>query len=226
MGSPDPRLLTFRSLGAAGTVTGSKHLLECGEERILLDCGLFQGVKNLRELNWQPLAVDPASIDAVVITHAHLDHTGYLPRLVREGFAGRIHSSASTAAVAEIILRDSAYLQERDAAFLNKHGATKHHPALPLYDIDDAERALDLFTTHPFGREFALWDGGRDGGAQIFSGSDLGGLPRGLCAPGFEERHHSPNETDDINGGGSHPGSANGDPLLNDDCKDRRVLRP
>ena len=154
MSSGDRQALTLCSLGAAGTVTGSKHLLESGGTRILVDCGLFQGVKNLRELNWEPLAVDPSSIDAVIVTHAHLDHTGYLPRLVREGFRGRILSTPATAAVAAIILRDSAYLQERDAAFLNKHKASKHHPALPLYDSEDAERAIALFTTHPFGREF------------------------------------------------------------------------
>lgn len=148
--------LTLRSLGGAGTVTGSKHLLEAAGKRILVDCGLFQGVKNLRELNWKRLPVDAASVDAIVVTHAHLDHTGYLPRLVRDGFRGPIVSTAATAAVADIILRDSAKLQERDAEFLNKHKATKHHPALPLYDSQDAQRALDLFTTHPFGQEFEL----------------------------------------------------------------------
>ena len=133
--------VTLRSLGAASTVTGSKHLLESGGRRILVDCGLFQGVKNLRELNWETLPVEPASIDAVIVTHAHLDHTGYLPRLVRNGFRGPIYATAATRAVAQIILRDSAYLQEKDAAFLNKHKASKHHPALPLYDQQDAERA-------------------------------------------------------------------------------------
>jgi metallo-beta-lactamase family protein len=152
--------LSLRCLGAAGTVTGSKHLLESDGKRILLDCGLFQGVKNLRELNWAPLAVEPESIDAVVVTHAHLDHTGYLPRLVSDGFRGPIVSTAATAAVAEIILRDSAYLQERDAAFLNKHKASKHHPALPLYDSEDARKALELFTTHPFGAEVDVGDTG------------------------------------------------------------------
>ena len=152
--------LTLCSLGAASTVTGSKHLLESGGRRILVDCGLFQGVKNLRELNWAPLAVEPESIDAVVITHAHLDHTGYLPRMVRNGFTGPIFCTEATAAVAEIILRDSAYLQERDAAFVNKHKASKHHPALPLYDSQDAERTLELFKTQPFGQAFSLWDSG------------------------------------------------------------------
>lgn len=148
--------LSLRSLGAASTVTGSKHLLEAQGNRILVDCGLFQGVKNVRELNWAPLEVDPSSIDAVIVTHAHLDHTGYLPKLVRDGFRGPIVSTDATAAVAEIILRDSAYLQERDAAFLNKHQASKHHPALPLYDGEDARRAIELFDTHLFGREFSL----------------------------------------------------------------------
>ena len=159
--------LTLCSLGAASTVTGSKHLLEAEGKRILLDCGLFQGVKNLRELNWAPLAVDPSSIDAVVVSHAHLDHTGYLPRLVRDGFRGPIVSTEATAAVAEIILRDSAYLQERDAAFLNKHKASKHHPALPLYDSEDARRAIELFDTHPFGQEFSLPGWGSVGGPVV-----------------------------------------------------------
>jgi len=156
----DDAELTLCCLGAANTVTGSKHLLEADGKRILVDCGLFQGAKVWRELNWNRLAVEPESIDAVVLTHAHLDHTGYLPRLVRDGFRGPIVCTEATAAVADIILRDSALLQERDAAFLNKHKATKHHPALPLYDSGDAQRALDLFTTRPFGREFDLPDGG------------------------------------------------------------------
>lgn len=160
MDSSGGQPLTLCSLGAASTVTGSKHLLDTGGGRILVDCGLFQGVKNLRELNCAPLEVDPGSIDAVVITHAHLDHTGYLPRLVKDGFRGQIVCTESTAAVAEIILRDSAYLQERDAAFLNKHHASKHNPALPLYDGKDAERTLELFATRPFGREFTLPDQG------------------------------------------------------------------
>ena len=152
--------LTLRSLGAASTVTGSKHLLESGGRRILVDCGLFQGLKNLRELNWAPLAVEPSSIDAVIITHAHLDHTGYLPRLVRDGFTGPILCTDATKAVAEIILRDSAFLQERDAAFLNKHRASKHHPALPLYDQQDAERAMELFSTREFGKQFSVSEDG------------------------------------------------------------------
>lgn len=148
--------LTLSSLGAASTVTGSKHLLEAAGMRILVDCGLFQGLKNLRELNWKRLPVEAGGIDAVIITHAHLDHTGYLPRLVRDGFRGPIYATEATKSVAEIILRDSAYLQEREADFLNRHHGTKHSPAQPLYDSQDAERALSLFTTRPFGEEFAL----------------------------------------------------------------------
>lgn len=148
--------LTLSSLGGAGTVTGSKHLLEAQGKRILVDCGLFQGVKNLRELNWKRLPVAADSIDAVIVTHAHLDHTGYLPRLVRDGFRGPIVATAATASVADIILRDSAFLQEREAALLTEHHATKHSPALPLYDSADAQRALDLFTTRDFGTEFSM----------------------------------------------------------------------
>lgn len=148
--------LTLSSLGAAGTVTGSKHLLEAGGVRILVDCGLFQGLKNLRERNWRPLPVEASSIDAVIVTHAHLDHTGYLPRLVREGFQGPIIATPATESVSAIILRDSAFLQEREAALLNKYRATKHSPALPLYDGADAEAALAKFTTRPFGTQFDL----------------------------------------------------------------------
>ena len=143
-------------LGAAGTVTGSKHLLRFGDTRLLIDCGLFQGLKNLRELNWEPLPVEPHGIDAVVLTHGHLDHCGYLPRLARDGFAGRIHATAATRDVAALILRDSAFLQEKDADFANRHGFSKHHPALPLYDIDDAERTIRMFSPAPLHREVAL----------------------------------------------------------------------
>lgn len=135
--------LTLRSLGGAGTVTGSKHLLELGGRRVLVDCGLFQGLKALREQNWAPLPVDPASIDVVILTHAHLDHCGYLPKLVREGFRGDIVCSAATADLAEIIMMDSAKIQESDADFANRHGFSKHQPALPLYGKHDAEKAVE-----------------------------------------------------------------------------------
>jgi metallo-beta-lactamase family protein len=141
---------TLTSLGGAGTVTGSKHLLEADGKRILVDCGLFQGLKNLRELNWARFPVAPASIDAIVLTHAHLDHCGYIPRLALQGFRGPVVCTAATRDVAELILRDSGHLQEKDAEFANRHGFSKHHPALPLYGVIDAERALEQFRPAPF----------------------------------------------------------------------------
>ena len=142
--------LTLTSLGGAGTVTGSKHLLDHDGRHLLVDCGLFQGPRELRELNWQPLAVKPATIDAVVLTHAHLDHSGYLPRLVRQGFDGPIFATPATIDVARLILLDSAFLQEKDAEFANRHGFSRHKPALPLYTRADAERALEQFRGVPF----------------------------------------------------------------------------
>ncbi len=132
--------LTF--LGAAGTVTGSKHLLDLGDRRVLIDCGLFQGLKELRLRNWAPLPIDPARIDAVILTHAHLDHCGYLPRLVAQGFRGRIFCTPGTRELCTLVLPDSAHIQEEDARDANRHGYTKHHPALPLYTSNDAARAI------------------------------------------------------------------------------------
>ena len=132
--------LTF--LGAAGTVTGSKHLLDFGDRRVLVDCGLFQGLKELRLRNWAPFPVDAARIDAVVLTHAHLDHCGYLPRLVSQGFRGRIFCTPGTHDLCTIVLPDSAHLQEEEARYANKHGYSKHQPALPLYTRLDAARTL------------------------------------------------------------------------------------
>ncbi len=134
--------LTF--LGAAGTVTGSKHLLDTGTHRVLVDCGLFQGLKELRLRNWDPLPVDATSIDAVVLTHAHLDHCGYLPRLVSQGFRGRVYCTPATRELCTLILPDSAHIQEEDARDANRYQYSKHHPALPLYTAEDAERALTL----------------------------------------------------------------------------------
>lgn len=151
--------LTLTSLGGVSTVTGSKHLFELDGRRIMVDSGLFQGVKNLRELNWATLPVPPASIDAVVLTHAHLDHSGYLPKMVRDGFEGPIYSTAATRDVAELILRDSAHIQENDAAFLNRIGKSKHKPALPLYTEADAVRALGAFETREFGETFEVGHG-------------------------------------------------------------------
>ncbi len=140
--------LTF--LGGVGTVTGSRHLLREGGRSILVDCGLFQGLKMLRLKNWSAFPVDPATIDTVVLTHAHLDHSGYLPKLVREGFGGRIVCSAATADLCELLLLDSAKIQEGDAEFANRHGFSKHKPALPLYGKQDALRALRQFTALEF----------------------------------------------------------------------------
>jgi len=132
--------LTF--LGAAGTVTGSKHLLDLGDHRVLFDCGLFQGLKELRDRNWATIPIEPARIDAVVLTHAHLDHCGYLPRLVANGFRGRIFCTPATGELCSLVLLDSARIQEEDARDANRHGYTKHAPALPLYTENDAARAL------------------------------------------------------------------------------------
>lgn len=135
-------MLTF--LGAAGTVTGSKHLLDTGSHRVLVDCGLFQGLKKLRLRNWQPLPVPADSIHAVILTHAHLDHCGYLPRLVAQGFKGRVFCTAGTRDLCSLVLPDSARIQEEDAHDANRYGYSKHHPALPLYTTLDADRVLSL----------------------------------------------------------------------------------
>lgn len=145
--------------GAAGTVTGSRHLVETAGRRILVDCGLFQGLKPLRLRNWEPFPVDPVSIDAVVLTHAHIDHSGWLPRLVRDGFAGEIWCTPSTLELCRIMLPDSAHLQEEDAKYANKRRSSRHHPALPLYTAADAERALDRLRSHPFGQNFTVAPG-------------------------------------------------------------------
>jgi metallo-beta-lactamase family protein len=136
--------LTF--LGATGTVTGSRFLVEGAEGRILVDAGLFQGVAELRHRNWVPPDLDPSTLDAVVVTHAHLDHSGYLPKLVKDGFTGPIVCHPQTAELVAIVLRDSAHLQEEDARYANAEGFSKHRPALPLYDRDDAERTLPLLS--------------------------------------------------------------------------------
>ena len=146
--------LTF--LGAAGTVTGSRFLVEAGDRRVLVDAGLYQGVSSLRRRNWTSFAVPPSSLDAVVLTHAHLDHCGYLPRLVGDGFCGRVVSTRDTADLAAIVLRDSAHLQEEDARWANEGGWSKHRPALPLYDSTDVEATLRLFEPVDFGERVGL----------------------------------------------------------------------
>jgi len=136
--------MTLTCLGAARTVTGSKHLLEVGGQRVLTDSGLFQGLKELRERNWQPLPVRATDIKAVILTHAHLDHSGYLPRLVGQGFRGRIYCTPATAELTRIVLADAAKLQEEDAERANRKGYTRHRPALPLFTVQDADRAMTL----------------------------------------------------------------------------------
>ena len=141
-------------LGAAGTVTGSKYLLRSGAHQILVDCGLFQGFKPLRLRNWADPPFDPAAISAVVLTHAHIDHSGYLPLLFKKGFRGRIYSSEATLELCRILLPDSARLAEEDAERANRRGYSKHKPALPLYTERDAKAALENFVTVPFGNDF------------------------------------------------------------------------
>jgi metallo-beta-lactamase family protein len=140
----------LRFLGGAGTVTGSRFLVETRNARVLVDCGLFQGVKVLRERNWASFPVPPDSIDAIVLTHAHLDHTGYVPALVRNGFAKHVWATTATAALCRILLPDSGHLQEEEAAYANRKGYSKHAPALPLYTEDDANTALMQFRPAPF----------------------------------------------------------------------------
>ncbi len=151
--------LTITFLGAANTVTGSKYLVEDGNHRILVDCGLFQGFKNLRLRNWARLPVDPRSIDTVLLTHAHLDHSGYLPLLIKNGFDGRVICSQATAELCNILLPDSGHLAEKEADFANRHGFSKHKPALPLYDQQDAENALKSFYPIEFHKDFKVGRG-------------------------------------------------------------------
>ena len=148
--------MKIQFLGGAGTVTGSKTLIESGENRILIDCGLFQGIKPLRELNWEPLAVLPSSIDAVVLTHGHLDHCGWLPRLVAQGFTGKIYCSAPTAAIAKLILLDSGKIQEEDANRANEEHYSKHELAKPLYTVAEAEAVFKQFTVVPLHKELSI----------------------------------------------------------------------
>lgn len=135
---------TLSFWGAAGTVTGSKYLVETDRARVLIDCGLFQGKRELRERNWQEPPFNASSLSAVLLTHAHIDHTGYLPRLVRHGFRGPVYCSRGTADLLKILLPDSARLQEEEASYRNRHKITKHVPALPLYTEPDAREALKL----------------------------------------------------------------------------------
>lgn len=146
-------------LGGTGTVTGSKYLLTHEGRRLLVDCGLFQGLKQLRLRNWDALPVDPAGIDAVLLTHAHMDHSGFVPRLVQLGFRGKVYCTSATRELCELLLPDSGRLQEEDADFANRHGHSRHKPALPLYTEQDARAALKRFEVLPFGQECAPWTG-------------------------------------------------------------------
>lgn len=151
--------LNITFLGGVGTVTGSKYLLEVGGRRLLVDCGLFQGFKQLRLRNWAPPLFDPASLDAVILTHAHLDHSGYVPLLVRTGFKGPIYATSGTRDLCAVLLPDSGHLQERDAEFANRHGFSKHRPAKPLYTQDDAEASLKRFKPVAFAQDLDLGEG-------------------------------------------------------------------
>jgi metallo-beta-lactamase family protein len=146
--------MQIKFLGATNTVTGSKHLVTLGSNRILVDCGLFQGYKQLRLRNWSPLPIPPFKINAVVLTHAHLDHSGYLPLLVKNGFRGKIHCSEATYELCRILLPDSGHLMEEEANYANRYGFSKHHPALPLYTKEDAIRCLKFFSPIKFGKRF------------------------------------------------------------------------
>ncbi len=150
-------MLSLQFLGAAGTVTGSKHLLRfSGDKEMLLDCGLFQGAKEWRVRNWDPLPIPSKNIEWLVLTHAHLDHTGFLPRLYATGFRSPNFCTSPTKDLVEIVLPDSGHLQEEEAEFANKKGFTKHKVALPLYTVQQANESLSLLTARPFHEEFPL----------------------------------------------------------------------
>jgi metallo-beta-lactamase family protein len=179
-------------LGGTGTVTGSKTLLDHAGRQLLVDCGLFQGLKQLRLRNWDALPIAPAKIDAVLLTHAHVDHSGFVPRLVKLGFRGPVWCSEATLELCRLLLPDSGRLQEEEAEYANRHGSSKHKPALPLYTEDDARAALKRFDVLPIGEDHSPWPGWTwrltraghilgacsvhvswDGGSLLFSG-DLG----------------------------------------------------
>lgn len=193
--------VNIRFLGGVGTVTGSKFLVEHEGQRLLVDCGLFQGYKQLRLRNRDPLPILPHQVGAVVLTHAHLDHSGYLPLLAREGFHGKVWATAGTRDLAQILLPDSGHLQEEDAAYANRRGFSRHAPALPLYTEADARDCLKLFHTTPFhalfhplpGWEARLLPAGhilgaaslwlQVGGRRLLFSGDLGRHDDGLMNP-------------------------------------------
>lgn len=148
--------ITF--LGAAETVTGSRFLLNLEGKNVLVDCGLFQGLKELRRRNWDAFPIPPHQIDLIILTHAHIDHTGYLPLLVKNGFSGKVLCSDATRDLCQILLPDSGYLQEEEAKFANKYGYSKHHPAKPLYTREDAEKSLKYLRAIPFRKNYKFGD--------------------------------------------------------------------
>ncbi len=154
--SPKRNQIALQFLGAARTVTGSKFLLNCGADQILLDCGLFQGLKELRLRNWTSLPIDFKTLRAIVLTHAHIDHSGYLPRLVKQGFRGSVYATPATCDLLKVLLPDAAHLQEEEAGYANRKGYSKHKPALPLYTVEDAYRTLELLRPVGYAREVAL----------------------------------------------------------------------
>lgn len=182
--------LTF--IGGVGTVTGSKTLVEIGGRKLLVDCGLFQGSSEDRAKNWDEFPINPAEIDAVILTHAHLDHCGYLPALVRDGFAGPVYCTRATAALVDVVLRDSAHLQEEDAAYARKKGYSRHAVPRALYDTRDAEAAIALLKSVPVHSAFELWPGamaeleqsGHILGSAILRLSESGDRPRTVVFSG------------------------------------------
>ncbi|NNK76781.1 MAG: MBL fold metallo-hydrolase, partial [Maribacter sp.] len=141
------KTVQIQFLGASGTVTGSKFYLKTPELNLMVDCGMFQGLKELRQINWKPLPIDVSKVDVVLLTHGHLDHTGYLPRLVKEGFKGKIIGTSPTLGITGIILKDSGKIHEEEAEKANKEGYSKHKPALPFYTVEEAKKAIALFDT-------------------------------------------------------------------------------
>lgn len=148
--------ITFH--GAVGTVTGSRHQLDIDGTNLLIDCGSFQGVKEVRARNWEPFPINASDIDRLVLTHAHIDHSGHIPRLCKEGFSGPIHCTHATRDLCDILLRDSAHIQEEDARHANEKGYTKHDPALPLYTVADAETAMSQFSPIHYGENLHIDD--------------------------------------------------------------------
>jgi metallo-beta-lactamase family protein len=146
-------------LGATKTVTGSKYLLEHNRKKTLVDCGLFQGLKELRLRNWSELPINVSKLDYIVLTHAHIDHSGFIPRLVKQGFRGKIYCTPPTRDLCKVLLPDCGYLQEEAARYANKRGYSKHHPALPLYTFEDAQDSLRYFRPVEYKKIFELGDG-------------------------------------------------------------------